>query len=77
MTIITMKKVIPVAIMKRDIPAEEPAVVDVVHTSRHLQAPTEAKPAVPIIGELLTMEHSLILLMIVENRLNLSAEQDR
>ena len=39
-TIITMRKVIPVAITKRDIPAEEPAVVDVVHTSRHLQART-------------------------------------
>lgn len=42
-TIITMRKVIPVAIMKRDIPAEEPAVVDVVHTKPAFTGPNVGK----------------------------------
>ena len=45
-TIITMRKVIPVAIMKRDIPAEDMNTcrwVDVVHTSRRSTGPNVGK----------------------------------
>ena len=71
-----MRKVIPAEDTKRDIPVEAVVVAAAVHRLL-LQDAMWEKPAVHITEELLMMEHSLILLMTVENHWNLSAEPVR
>lgn len=70
-----MKRATPAADMRKAIPAE--AVVADVVPSRQSQDLTLEKPAAPITEEHLTMEHSLILLMIVASHWNSSAEPVR
>ena len=75
-----MKKVIPVAVMRRDTPVETAAVVDAVDVADHslrLQDAMYEKPAAHITEELSMTEHSLILLTTVANRWNSSAVQAR
>ena len=76
MIIITMRKDIPVEIMKRDILVEAAAVADADHTLQWKERMLE-RNAVHITKEHSMTELSLILLMIVESRLSLYAVQDR
>ena len=72
MIIITMRKDIPVEIMKRDILVEAAAVADADHTLQWLE-----RNAVHITKEHSMTELSLILLMTVESHLSSYAVQDR
>ena len=74
--IITMRKDIPVEIMKRDILVEAAAVADADHTLQWKERMLE-RNAVHITKEHSMMELSLILLMTVESRLSSYVVQDR
>ena len=76
MIIITMRKDIPVEIMKRDILVEAAAVADADHTLQWKERMLE-RNAVHITKEHSMTELSLILLMTVESHWNLSVEQVR